>query len=253
VHLEKVKEILENFDPITLEEMDSVKLMDRTDTKFVFSIQQLPSILEEIQKYYRSLEVSKTRMSKYETLYYDTDNFSLYQRHQSGKMNRYKIRSRKYVESNLHFFEVKFKNNKGRTIKSRFKTKEIELQLSEKAKNMIRDHTTINPETLKPKLWVNYTRITLVNKTSPERLTIDVGLQYIANEKKIDLSQLVIAEVKREKATSVSPIINTLRNKRIKVGSMSKYCFGIINMYTSVRKNNFKEKLRHINKITYAA
>jgi len=116
---QKIKDILANFDPIMLEEMDSVKLMDRTDTKFVFSFDQLPGILEAIRPYYRALEISGTRVSKYETLYYDTDDFNLYQRHHCGKMNRYKIRSRKYVESDLHFFEVKYKNNKGRTINNR--------------------------------------------------------------------------------------------------------------------------------------
>ena len=250
---QKIKETLAGFEPITLEEMDSVKLMDRTDTKFVFNISQLPSILEEIKPYYRSLEVGGTRISKYETLYYDTDDFHLYHRHHSGKMNRYKIRSRKYVESNLHFFEVKYKNNRGRTIKNRIKTKEIETQLSEKAMKMLTDNTNIRPESLKAKLWVNYSRITLVNKTSAERLTIDIGLHYITNDKRVNLSQLVIAEVKQDKANSLSPIIKTFLHRRIKEGSMSKYCFGIISVYDEVRKNNFKEKLRHINKITYAA
>src|SRR5688572_27019911 len=208
---QNIKEILATFEPITLEEMDNVKLMDRTDTKFVFSMSQLPSILEAVRPYYRSLEISGTRVSKYETLYYDTDDFRLYQRHHTGKMNRYKIRSRKYVESNLHFFEVKYKNNKGRTIKNRIKTREIEKELSEKAMKMLADNTNIRPESLKAKLWVNYSRITLVNKTSAERLTIDIGLHYLTDEKRVDLNSLVIAEVKQDKASSSSPVVCVFR------------------------------------------
>src|SRR5690348_13827055 len=128
---EKVRHILSEYHPISLKEMDDVKLMDRMDLKFVFSMNELPFILSEVKPYYRSLEASGTRISRYETLYYDTHDFELYNRHHSGKMNRYKVRSRKYVESDLHFFEVKYKNNRGRTIKTRIKTKETETELKQ--------------------------------------------------------------------------------------------------------------------------
>src|SRR5437868_6547196 len=109
---EEIKNILSQYQPVSLQEMDNVKLMDRTDLKFVFSHRDLPDILIEVMPHYRSLEASGVRISRYETLYYDTVNFELYNRHHSGKMNRYKIRSRKYVESDLHFFEIKYKNNR---------------------------------------------------------------------------------------------------------------------------------------------
>src|SRR4051812_12077582 len=117
--MEEVLHILREFSPITLEEMDEVKLQDRTDTKFVFAAKLLPSILEKLSKDCKVLEVNGIRLSRYETLYYDTDDFLLYNMHQNRRANRYKIRTRKYVESDLNFFEIKFKNNKGRTIKER--------------------------------------------------------------------------------------------------------------------------------------
>ena len=43
--------------------------------------------------------------------------------HQNKKLNRYKIRQREYLISDISFFEIKFKSNKGRTIKKRIKTK----------------------------------------------------------------------------------------------------------------------------------
>ena len=96
------------FDPITLKEMDGVKLMDRTDTKFTFNISNLPSILEAAKAHYRILDIEGNRISRYKTLYFDTDDFNLYNEHHCGKLNRYKIRHRTYVESNLGFLEVKF-------------------------------------------------------------------------------------------------------------------------------------------------
>ena len=66
---EAVKAMLDTFETITLEEMDRVKLMDRTDQKFNFNIAQLPELLNEVRDTYRVLEVAGTKMSHYETLY----------------------------------------------------------------------------------------------------------------------------------------------------------------------------------------
>lgn len=98
-----LSQVLSRFEPISLEQMDNVRLMDRTDTKFVFRIEQLPFFLEQVSNDYRVLEVTSARISRYETLYFDTEDFQLYLKHQNGKLNRYKIRFRKYVESGLNF------------------------------------------------------------------------------------------------------------------------------------------------------
>ena len=41
---QQVLDKLSEFNSITLQEMDDVKLMDRTDTKFTFNINELPVI-----------------------------------------------------------------------------------------------------------------------------------------------------------------------------------------------------------------
>jgi len=99
--------------------MDRVALMDRIDSKYIFNIHELPGFLEKLRPYYAVLDINEQEIFSYESLYFDTPNFDLYRFHHRGKLNRFKFRIRKYVESNLLFFEVKFKNNKGRTYKSR--------------------------------------------------------------------------------------------------------------------------------------
>ena len=64
--------------------------------------------------HYKCVEIENKRVSQYQTLYYDTKDMKLYNEHHNGHLNRYKIRHRTYVDSNLSFLEVKFKNNKGR-------------------------------------------------------------------------------------------------------------------------------------------
>jgi hypothetical protein len=239
---------LNQFNPITLQEMDGVKLMDRTDTKFTFNINMLPVILGEAKEYYRILEVEGNRISRYKTLYFDTEDFDLYNEHHSGKLNRYKIRHRTYVESNIGFLEVKFKNNKGRTLKTRIKEIEVPELHTGKAFDFLKKTLPFDPLILLPKIWINYSRITLVNKTSAERLTLDLNLEFEKDGETELLNQLVIAEVKQDSKIG-SPFIDIMREKHIRQGSISKYCFGVASSYNEVKKNNFKQKLSNVKKI----
>jgi hypothetical protein len=243
-------EILNAFDPITLEEMDSVKLLDRTDTKFTFKVEKLPFILYQLKKDYRVLDVDGLRLNKYETLYFDTPEFNLYTQHHNGKLNRYKVRFRRYVDSGLNFFEVKFKNNKGRTLKSRVKRKNFHDTIEGKSEVLLNEKSPLSSEMLKPVIWVNYTRITLVSKHTAERLTIDINLNFKNSFSKKAIPSLVIAEVKQDKAKK-SAFITLMNKRKIYNASISKYCFGILSLYENIKKNNFKIKLKEINKIAH--
>ncbi|MFL5752258.1 MAG: polyphosphate polymerase domain-containing protein [Bacteroidia bacterium] len=243
-----VDDILGKFEGIGLREMDKVKLMDRTDTKYTFSLKQLSEILEEAQPFYRVLEVEGKRISRYKTLYYDTANFSLYTRHHNGELNRYKIRHRTYVESHIGFLEVKFKNNKGRTIKDRIKKAEAPADWEGETGLFLQSKLPFDVNSLVPVLWVNYSRLTLVNKESAERLTIDLDLEFIKDGKTKNFNKLVIAEVKQEKRKA-SPFTLLMKKHHIREGSISKYCMGVVATQHEVKKNNFKEKLRTLKHI----
>ena len=244
-------DILEKFQPISLKEMDSVKLMDRTDTKYTFNRAQFVEILSEILPHYRVLEVEGKRVSRYKTLYYDTADYSLYTRHHNGELNRYKIRHRSYVESNVGFLEVKFKSNKGRTVKDRIKKNEVPFEWEQESEAFLRDMLPFDPKTLAPVIWVNYSRLTLVNKESAERLTIDLDLEFEQDGIKKNLSNLVIAEVKQERRKS-SPFLKVMKKFHIREGSISKYCMGIaLTSGKKVKKNNFKPKLLNLKHIIY--
>jgi hypothetical protein len=245
---EAVKNVLDTFEIITLEEMDRVQLMDRTDQKFNFNIAQLPALLEQVRDTYRVLEVAGTKMSRYETLYYDTPEFDLFQKHHNGRTNRYKIRLRRYVESDLNFFEVKFKNNKGRTIKTRVSKPGLNPELSGTSGELLTTTSGMEPEHIEPKLWVNYNRITLVNKFEDERITVDFDLQVKNENEIVDFPGLVIVEAKQDRPTD-TPFIKLLRKLHIREGGTSKYCIAVSKLIPDIKKNNFKPDLINIQKI----
>jgi hypothetical protein len=248
--MKDIRDILKNFVPVTLNEMDGKKLMTRTDTKFVFPQWQLPLVLEALQQDYQVLDVEGNRISRYESLYFDTPDFDLYHQHQRGKLNRHKIRYRKYVESDLNFFEIKFKSNKNRTIKNRVEQEKIQNIIADKAEKLLGKNTGLRAEDLEPKFWVNFSRITLVNKHCAERTTLDLDLHFHRNGTQNHVENLVIAEVKQE-SNGHSPFIRLMKKHHIRPGSLSKYCFGVISLFKDIKQNNFKRNLRKINKVIY--
>jgi len=241
--------ILPGFDPISLKEMDSVKLQDRVDTKFMFRNTILGPVFKDMVKDYRILEIANYRYSNYETLYFDTDDFSLYRQHHNGKLNRYKFRSRKYVESDLHFFEVKFKSNKGRTVKERIRHHEIVKELEGQAKEFLIEVSGHDPAIYKAQIWVNYKRHTFVSKTTQERLTIDTDLTFIDDKNRKTYNGLVIAEVKQGSSLDKSPFIALMKKYGVRAKSISKYCLGVISLHPEIKQNRFKPTLLYLNKI----
>ncbi len=112
----KLHHILSLFDPIGLDQMESVRLMRRVDTKFVFPVRHLDELLTGVVDDYYIVEIENEREQIYKTTYFDTVDYVMYHLHHNGKQNRHKVRIRKYVYSDQEFLEVKRKNNKGETI-----------------------------------------------------------------------------------------------------------------------------------------
>ena len=238
--------IVQRFEAIGLEQMEGVKLMNRTDTKFVFKLAVLAKILEEVLPFYYAVEIEGARLCKYETHYYDTKNLDLYLKHHAGKLNRYKIRHRIYRQSGIGFLEIKFKTNKGRTIKTRTKCDTKPTEWTKDQVLFLEKNQPYGSKDLSPSLRIDYNRITLVNKRSKERVTIDLQLHFITETCTKEFNQLVMAEVKQDRRMD-SPFINAMKHYHVHEGSISKYCMGIAETGMAPKKNNFKEKLLKIN------
>lgn len=241
---------LSNFVPISLEEMDHVKLLDRIDTKFIIHEDQLTSYLLEINSKYNLLAINGKLIHPYETLYFDTPDFHLYQMHHNGKRNRFKLRCRRYTNSGIAFFEVKSKTNKDRTIKNRIQVANIPETLDGILNQYISDHTPGDFQGYIPALRVYFDRLTLVNKAANERLTFDMNLRYRCNGDEKAIQNIVIAEVKQEKH-SLSPFRELMSVSRHHSNYMSKYCLGITCMHKELKMNNFKQKINRLNKLGY--
>ena len=247
--LNSIIDTLSFFQPITLKEMDGVSLMNRTDTKFVFEASLLPEILKEANTFYKILEISNRRYADYKTDYFDSLDYGLYNNHHNSKLNRYKIRYREYIGSDLSFLEVKFKNNKGKTLKSRINSWVNSKNISDSDNDFLREKTPYDREKLMHILTNNFSRITLVSKTDKERLTIDFSLQFLKEGKLKQLGNLAIAEVKQENVNRDSEIMSILKNNQIREASFSKYATGAALLNPDLKYNKFKKNFLYLNKI----
>jgi len=245
----ELDQILEGFIPIHLDEMESVRLMDRVDTKFAFELDQLPEVLSALKQYYRVLEVQGKRISQYKSLYFDKKDFDFFNDHHNAKDHRFKVRYRNYVDSSLFFLEVKEKK-RGRVSKMRIPVEKIEENLSLEEQAFIEESIREKVD-LEPKLWSDYNRITLVNNEMTERLTLDTSLVFRWENETKTYNDIVIAELKQERVNRRSPFYKVMKTNHVRPYRLSKYCIGAIELHTKkkLKYNRFKSKLLKLKKL----
>ncbi len=249
--MEKLDTLLQTFDPIRLDELEDAKLMDRIDTKFAFPRKELGIILSSILPHYYCFEINGKRIGNYQSLYFDKETFDFYNDHHNGKIHRFKVRFRKYVDSNIYFLEVKEKQ-KGRVTKRRVPVTRFEERLQDSQREFV--NTILGEDTeLEPKLWNVYKRITLVSRNKKERLTLDIDLKFSWEEVNKEFDDIVIAELKQERLDRSSPFYQLMRARGIRPYRLSKYCIGTIELHTKrkLKYNRFKKKLLKLKGIQH--
>ncbi len=247
--LPKIQDVLKLYEPISLKEMDSVELMNRTDSKYVFSVEELPEILLQAKDFYKVLEINSERLFSYVTTYYDTQNFSLFNHHISGRMNRHKIRHRTYESTGVSYLEVKFKSNKNRTIKWRIKN-EVNGHFDKDAADFLLARTNMDSGSLSAVITNYFKRITLVSIKDKTRITLDFCIAFRSNSgTEKDLPYLAIAEIKQEGNNNNNLFIKILRKKGIRPEGFSKYCVGSALICDIPRKNALKPKFLYLKRI----
>lgn len=247
----KIESVLWTMRGVSLEEVQKASLMRRKDSKFVFDVKLLPVLLEEISDQYRVLEITKVRSQEYQTFYYDTPDHAMYHMHHRGLVNRYKIRFRRYGSSNNMFLEVKMKNGKGVTLKNRMETGNGEVAIKSTEEEFLAEFTPFRCRNIGPALENRFNRITLVNESQTERITLDYNLLFTcsASQESIEVPGVAIAEIKYGDHLTGSVFHAALRHKGINSCRISKYCIGMAILNPRLKQNLFKEKVRYVRKI----
>ena len=154
---------------ISLSELEETKaqLLTRVESKHLMTLGQCRELVRTLADSYRIIEIQDSRIGRYETMYFDTPSFLTYLAHHNRKGNRYKLRLRHYDTSDETYLEVKKKNNKGSTEKSRIRTSWSPSGFSPEQVEFLRTAFPYDCRAFHPVLWTGYNRCTLVSKKTP--------------------------------------------------------------------------------------
>lgn len=252
---------LRRFASISLEDMNSVSLMRRVDTKYIIDRTQLPRVLDAVRNHYAILEIDGRRAMRYCSQYFDTANRMFFNDHHNRQAKRAKVRIRSYVDSGLSFIEIKQKSVKGVTRKRRvrFPSPLPDEELSPAARRFIDEviDSQADPRSrrriargdeLQPTIRNRFRRITLVDSNRGERVTVDWDLTSLFAYDCFEHENLVIIEVKQEGHDRHAPVMEVLKAIGARPIRVSKYCLGMICLCPELKANRFKNKLLRIDR-----
>jgi|TARA_B110000879_G_scaffold98290_1_gene133714 hypothetical protein len=253
--LNTIDHALGAFDTHGLCDINNTKLMDRVDSKFVVPAEQLPYLLQESRRYYSLLSIDGIKHSDYLNVYFDTDDFNYYHMHHNGKLNRFKVRHRHYVDTGTAFLELKFKSNKGRTVKTR-RAADLDANkaLIEHA-GFLSDQGIVEPAKLQPSQTVGYQRICLASESLGERVTLDTKASFIDPDsgRQVMLDDVVIVELKQRRIDRQSPFYRLLRSQGVRPQTFSKYCAGVsLTTQNRVKTNRFRRDINKVAKLSHS-
>lgn len=244
-----ILQVLDSFQPISLEKMNKVRLMNRIDRKYLFQVSMLPELLSGISDNYLIMEIDNLRTFPYLTTYFDTPDLLFYNQHMRGMGERFKIRHRTYLSSGTSYLEIKKKSIKGRTEKRRIAYPSEFDGFDERALSFILSNTEVEPDLLSPVLLTSFSRTTIVNISSGERITFDHNLEMFDSQNKKGFPFLAVAELKKEMSSGPSLFAERAKRLGIRPVGFSKYCMGCHFLLDPPRANLLKRKVLLINRI----
>lgn len=243
-------EVLQKFTAVGLNDIGKANFMNRVDTKFPLRAEILwKKILPEISNDYYIVEIDGLRYMEYKTVYFDTPDNMFFTAHHNGKLDRYKVRKRMYVDTGTSFLEVKHKNNKGKTKKKRIEIKTPLFEILPEEYEFLSKHIPCDAKTLQPVIENHFHRITLVKKDMGERCTIDCELGFSDSKSGHETNSFAMVELKHEAGAPKSPLQKTLYKYGVQKSGFSKYCMGrVLNHQEGLKTNLFRVKLRMLQK-----
>jgi hypothetical protein len=220
-------------------------LLHRAETKFTLAAARLPDLLPALARDYAVVRVpSGATIARYASLYFDTGELRCFHDHRRGRRIRHKVRIRHYADRRASFLEVKTRRNERVVDKQRLAIAHGQDRLGGAERAFLRDHVAF-ADALRPHLWIDYRRITLIGAATHERVTIDVDLAAgRLDGTRRGFGPRAVIEVKQAPARACTPVIRALAAAGLRDGSSSKYVTAVALLRPEVRNNRLLPALR---------
>jgi len=240
---------LDQFEPVSLEEMDErASLQRRVDHKYIVTLDALDALFGELRSDHDVLHIDGCRTFDYRSVYFDTRKYRCFTEHVRDVKPRFKLRTRHYVTTHGCVFEVKVKQADGETTKESIDYDGAAAErLTDEAHDLVADalaeHGVEPPTELSPTLVTEFRRSTLGLRDGGERLTIDRELRLRCGDDALWLrGDRALLETKTEDGDGRAD--RALRDAGVETVSFSKYRLGIGQLARRGEDPGYDEPLR---------
>ncbi len=223
-------------------------LLTRVDRKYVVPLATFERLVHSLGDEWSALEIDGRRLFGYASVYFDSPDLLTYRAHLQGRRRRYKVRVRRYVDSDDCMLEVKHKGLRGLTVKQRqphatWSQSELGEHGRQFVLDCLRSHGEPPVSTFRPVVATSNRRATLASLGDTARLTVDTDLTCGWEGRRTALREgHVVLESKVEgHASTVDRVLRALGERPV---AISKYCVGVASLDLGVPTNPWRRTLR---------
>lgn len=211
--------------------LERAELQVRLDRKHLVPAGDFERFVARLEDQLEVLEIDGRRSFDYESRYFDTPDLLTYRDHVAGRPDRFKLRTRSYLDSGETMFEVKLEDPDGGTIKRRtaqpFGDRDRITPAAQR--HLARALDTAGrrvPRELGQASVIAYRRTTFVIRDGSARITVDREIEWSDDDHAVGgLDDHVLVEVKS--AEAATPVDRALEALGISPVSISKYGVGM--------------------------
>lgn len=242
---------------VSLEDLvDAAGLLTRVDRKYVLPAADLEVLLTGTGPGTRALEIDGRRRFAYRSVYFDTPRLHSYHATAHRRRQRFKIRTRSYLDSGLHVLEVKTRGPRGLTVKQRLPYAGDGQTLDHEDRDRLGtllDALGVRLDTgdLQPVLTTHYERTTLLLPGGSSRLTVDTGLVWALVDDGSASTRTDRAVVETKSHRGSSEVDRLLWSLGRRPSAISKYGTGLAALRPDLPANRWRPVLRrHLSPLT---
>lgn len=232
--------------PVGLAELVGIAdLQTRRDRKYLVPPDVAVTVLGDLDA--RALDIDGLRTFRYESVYFDTAAWDSYLGAARRRPNRFKVRTRTYLDTGACVLEVKVRDRRGNTVKHRLPYDvSARDRLTPDGIAFVADVAASAPFAagLAPTLVVTYRRSTLLLHDD-SRVTLDRHAHWQRDGTHADLDDLVLVETKTTgRPNGVDRALWAAGHRPV---TISKYCTGIAALDRTLPSNKWHRILqRHL-------
>ena len=237
---------VDTFPVIDLASLTKANEGQRRDRKYILTESGVSDLLSRLAPTTMALCTDDVREFRYESMYFDTGDLMCFDLAAKGRRNRFKVRTRHYLDTDQQWLEVKTHGPRGLTVKDRTP---CDGSLDPEWVDMVlamRGIGHVPAETLVPTADVSYIRSTLVLPDF-SRVTIDRNLRWHSYEAARGIPELFIVETKTSGRANDADRL--LWSRGVRPCRISKYATGMTLLFPSLKKNRWHETLTRLNAI----